>query len=127
MAVLQKAIAYLVLIVTLLGLGYLGIRQYGNARVSAQELGTVKQAVSEAVAERKAALAVDVSQAKQNSVVRDSVRAVLVQARKKDAETLVKNPVLPDCDAGDAGRLRLLNDAIGEVNRNVQRAGELPH
>lgn len=118
---MNKTIAMLVLIAAvLLGLGW-GVRQYGNSRETAQELSTVKEAVSEAVAARKDAGLVDVSQAKENAVQAQKVRVVLTQARKKNAEVPKS-----DCDAvGDAERIRLLNIAIGETNRVIAATSEL--
>lgn len=108
----------------LLGLGW-GVRQYGNSRETAQELSTVKEAVSEAVAARKDAGLVDVSQAKENAVQAQKVRVVLTQARKKNAAVRTEVPK-SDCDAvGDAERIRLLNIAIGETNRVIAATSEL--
>lgn len=111
----------IVILCVALGLAW-GVRQYGNSRVAAQELGTAKEVISEAVAERKDALDVDVRQAKQSAKARDSVRLAVTQARKQDAQVQVG----ADCPS-DANRLRVLNDAISKVNADVQRASELPH
>lgn len=115
----------IVILCVALGLAW-GVRQYGNSRVAAQELGTVKEVISEAVAERKDALDVDVRQAKQSAKARDSVRLVVTQARKQDAQVQVGIKPGADCPS-DADRLRVLNDAISKVNADVQRASELPH
>lgn len=122
MTVLQKAMATLAVIATMAVVAVWGVRQYGNSRVAAQELGTVKQAVSEAVAARESAVAVDVSQAKENAVQARKVRVLVAQARKKNAEVPKS-----DCDAvGDAERVRLLNLAIVEANRVISTSGVLP-
>lgn len=119
---MNKTIAMLILIAAvLLGLGW-GVRQYGNSRLVSQEVSTVKKAVSEAVAARYSAVAVDVSQTKENAVQAQKVRAVLIKARKKNAEVPQSG-----CDAvGDAERARLLNLAITEANRVVATTGILP-
>lgn len=123
---LNRLWLYLIALALVLAIVVFGVRQYGKARVAQVQYEAVAEAVSGAVAERKEALGTDVAQAKQSAAVRDSVRSVLVQARKKNAKVPSPGAVLPDCSAGDAERLRVLNDAIAEVNRNVQRAGELP-
>lgn len=118
---MNKTIAMLILIAAvLLGLGW-GVRQYGNSRVAAQEISTVKEAVQEAVAARDAAVAVDVSQAKENAAAAQKVRSVLIPARKKNAAIQV---VCADA-VGDAERVRLLNIAITEANRVIATTGEL--
>jgi hypothetical protein len=100
----------------------LGIRQYGNARVAAQELGSVKEAVQEAVAARESAVKVDVYQSAENAAKGREIRAVLAPVRKKNNE-IPKS----DCDAvGDAERIRLLNLAIAEANRVIATSGKLP-
>lgn len=119
---MNKTIAMLILIAAvLLGLGW-GVRQYGNTRVGAQELSTVKEAVQEAVAARDSAVAVDVSQAKENAAKAQQVRSVLTPARKKNAEVQV---VCADA-VGDAERIRLLNDAIRSTNRVIATSGIMP-
>lgn len=123
---MNKTIAMLILIAAvLLGLGW-GVRQYGNSRETAQELSTVKEAVSEAVAARESAVAVDVYQAKESAVQAQKVRVVLTQARKKNAAVKSEVPK-SGCDAvGDAERVRLLNLAIVEANAVVAAPGVLP-
>lgn len=122
MNVLYKAGAAVLAVLLFWAVLFWGIQQYGDSRVSAQELSTVKEAVSEAVAARESAVAVDVSQAKENAAQAQKVRVVLTQARKKNAE-VPKSA----CDAvGDAERVRLLNISIAETNRVVAASGVLP-
>lgn len=118
---MNKTIAMLILIAAvLLGLGW-GVRQYGNSRETAQELSTVKEAVSEAVAARKDAVLIDASQAKANAVQAQRVRSVLAPVKKEMQS--VPNPC---ADAvGDAERVRLLNRAITETNRVIATTSEL--
>ena len=118
---MNRTIAALILVVVvLLGLGW-GIRQYGNSREAAQELSTVKEVIQEAVAESKAAVAVDVLQSQENAASAQRVRAVLIQKRKEMQD--VPNPC---ADAvGDAERTRLLNRAIGEANAVIATTAEL--
>lgn len=119
---MTRVYAMLVMVCTMIMLAVFGVRQYGNARVTAQELGTVKEAVQEAVAARDSAVAVDVSQAKETATKAQQVRSVLAPARKKNAEVQVKR-----VDAvGDAERIRLLNDAIRSTNRVIATSGILP-
>lgn len=113
---MNKTIALVVLIVAVL-LGF-GVRQYGNSRVAAQELSNTQEAISEAVQARAKAGKVDAQQAKTNAAKRESVRLVLKE--KQDAL-----PEVVDC-VGDVERIRLLNDAIREVNRIITAPGELP-
>lgn len=117
-----KALGILALVVTVALVVVFGVRQYGNSRVVAQELSTVKEAVQEAVAARDSAVAVDVSQAKENAAAAQKVRSVLIPARKKNAEVQV---VCADA-VGDAERIRLLNDAIRSTNRVIATSGIMP-
>ena len=123
---MNRTIAMLVLIASvLLGLGW-GVRQYGNTRVGAQELSTVKGAVQEAVAARDSAVAVDVSQAKENAAKAQQVRSVLIPARKKNAAIQAEVQVVCADAVGDAERIRLLNDAIRSTNRVIATSGIMP-
>lgn len=116
---MQKLYYTLAVVAIMAVVAVFGVRQYGKARVAEAQYEAVENAVSEAVAGRKAALKTDVAQTKQSSAVRAAVRSVVLQARKEDAE-------IPAPCPDDAARLRVLNDAIGKVNSDVQRAGELP-
>ena len=122
---MNKTIAMLILIAAvLLGLGW-GVRQYGNSRVAAQEISTVKEAVQEAVAARDSAVAVDVQQSQEIAVQARRVRSVLAPVKKEIQ--YVPNPCKDSsADAvGDAERVRLLNLAITETNRVIATTGEL--
>ena len=122
MLVLQRLYIMLAVMAIVVLVAALGIRQYGNARVSAQELGVVKEAVSEAVVARTAAGKVDAKQAKEIVTKRDAVRRVIQKGRDE-----VKDIESTGCDAvGDAERIRLLNLRIVEVNRIITSSGELP-
>ncbi len=116
---LNRLYAYAVALVLILGIVIFGVRQYGDSRVAAQELSTLQKASQEAQEGREAAVKVDALQATQGAAKRDAVRAVL---KRKQNELVQKE--LPDC-VGDAERIRLLNDAIGEVNRSTT-SGLLP-
>ena len=118
---MNKTIAMLILIAAvLLGLGW-GVRQYGNSRVAAQEISTVKEAVQEAVAARDSAVAVDVQQSQEIAVQGRRVRSVLTSMKKE-----IQDVPHPCADAvGDAERVRLLNIAITEANRVIATTGEL--
>lgn len=112
---LNRLVALAVALVAVLAVLVFGIRMYGNSRATAQELGTVQEAVQEAVQARSEAGKVDVQQAQENRTKRESVRLVL--ERKRNAIQAV-----PDCvgDAvGDAERIRLLNESIRAVNAEI--------
>ena len=122
---MNKTIAMLILIAAvLLGLGW-GVRQYGNSRAAAQEIGTVKEAVQGAVAARDSAVVVDVQQSQESAVQGRRVRSVLAPVKKEIQ--YVPNPCKDSgADAvGDAERVRLLNLAITEANRVVATTSEL--
>lgn len=116
---LNRLLAYAVALAAILAVLAFGVRQYGNSRVAAQELGTVKEAVQGAVRERKAAVKVDALQAKDNAAKRDAVRLVVRKAQDESKE------IPRDC-TGDAERIRLLNDAIRRVNAVLATTGNMP-
>lgn len=119
--VLYKALGILALVVTVALVVVFGVRQYGNSRVAAQELSTVKEAVQEAVAARDSAVAVDVQQSQEIAVQGRRVRSVLARMKKE-----IQDVPHPCADAvGDAERVRLLNIAITEANRVIATTGEL--
>lgn len=105
------------LLALLVGAGW-GVRQYGNSRVAAQELSTVKEAVSEAVAEQKAAVKVDVAQAEQRRALRDSVQSPGIRKEKDEQDRLQS--------LDPAVRLSVLNDRIARANAAIAAAGVLP-
>lgn len=111
-------VALVVLLLALIvGAGW-GVRQYGNSRVAAQELSTVKEAVSEAVAEQKAAVKVDVAQAAQRRSLSDSVASPGIRKEKDEQDRLQSlDPVV---------RLGVLNDRVARANAAIASAGILP-
>lgn len=114
----MRWVALAVLLLALLvGAGW-GIRQYGNSRVAAQELSTVKEAVSEAVAEQKAAVKVDVAQAAQRRSLSDSVASPGIRKEKDEQDRLQS--------LDPAVRLGVLNDRVARANAAVASAGILP-
>ncbi len=118
---LWKPLAVIVgVLAVLLGLGW-GVRQYGNSRVAAQEIGTLKEVAQEAVQAHEAAVKVDVAQAKTIAVVRQRVRSVADSGRSADAQIRDSSR-----DCRDVDRLRVFNDAIDGANAVAERAAELP-
>lgn len=105
------------LLALLVGAGW-GVRQYGNSRVAAQELSTVKEAVSEAVAEQKAAVKVDVAQAAQRRSLSDSVASPGIRKEKDEQDRLQS--------LDPAVRLGVLNDRVARANAAIASAGILP-
>lgn len=108
------SILAVVLIVTLVAV--FGIRQYGNARVAAQELSTVTEAVSEAVQGQKEAASTDARQAKENAVKRREIAAVVNSGKARHAEAQLKVDVRSGVYANE---LRMLNDSIEAANRII--------
>lgn len=117
MTVLQKAIAILAVIATLAVVAMFGVRQYGNARVAAQELGTVKEAVSEAVAERKEAMKADAQAGAQKAVALDSVRTAGNLARKELHAQAVQEGA--GCWGVSDADVLVFNHFIHEANRVI--------
>lgn len=106
----------LVLTVALIGgLGALAAREYAGKKVAQAAQEQVTKAVSEAVAERKEAVKVDVAQTAQRASTARKTQSVLISHREKSKEVL--DVQSPDCRDVDADRLRVFLDAAREVNR----------
>ncbi len=118
---LTNVLAKAIVLVLVLGALIWGVRQYGNSRVAAQEIGTLKEVAQEAVQAREAAVKVDVAQAKTIAVVRQRVRSVADSGRSADAQIRDSSR-----DCRDVDRLRVFNDAIDGANAVAERAAELP-
>lgn len=114
----MRWVALAVAVVAIMGMVGFGIRQYGNARVAAQELSAVQEAVSEAVVEQKAAVRVDVAQAAQRRSLSDSVASPGIRKEKDEQDRLQS--------LDPAVRLGVLNDRIARANAAIAAAGVLP-
>jgi len=106
-----------VFLAVFLGLGW-GVRQYGNSRVAAQELGSVKGAVQEAVQARASAVKADVKTANVKAVVAQDMRLVGISARKEMNAVFVSETIARDC-VGPV-HYSVLNSAISEGNRAIE-------
>ena len=118
--VLYKVLGILAVVATLALVSALGIRQYGAAKVAAQELSTVKEAVQEAVLERKEAAKADASTAAEKRSTVDSVRLLGNSARadlRKDRDASIAK--CAECAVRDANTVFVLNNLIRESNRVI--------
>lgn len=109
-----------VVLALILGGAIWGIRQYGNSRVAAQELGSVKEAVQEAVAAREESLKADVATEAQKRTTVQRVRVLAVQARKELNELDSKLETIGVPCAPNPESLRVWNDLIAEGNRAIE-------
>lgn len=128
MTSLNKTIAVLCLVMLALsGIGW-GIWQYGNSRATTQELGTVKEAVQEAVAERTEAVEADVLTEAQKRTTAQEIRTRGIAARKELGELDALDKAY-NLGQGLGNRipsdpspepLRVLNELIAEGNRLIE-------
>lgn len=114
----SRLVALAVVLVAFVAVLWFGVHQYGNSRVAAQELSTVKEAVSEAVVEQKTAVKVDVAQAAQRRSLSDAVQSPGIRKEKDEQDRLMSlDPVV---------RLGVLNDRVARANAAIASAGILP-
>lgn len=108
------------------GLSVIAARQYAAKEVAQAAQESIKDAVSEAVAERKEAVKVDVAQTAARAVAAREVASVVISHREKSKEVISHYETSPDCRAADADRLRVLLDAAREINRVIDSTAGLP-
>lgn len=124
--VLNRLIAWAVGIALVLVIAVFGIRQYGSARVLQAQQEQAAEAVSEAVAERKEAVKVDVAQTAARAVASREVASVVISHREKSKEVIPHYETTVDCDGRDAARLGVLISAAREINRVIDSTPSLP-
>lgn len=115
---LNRLAALAVAFLVILGILWFGISQYGAKREIAQELGTAKEVISEAVVARKAEVNTNVAQAKQRRSLSDSVVSPGIQKEKDEADRLRS--------LDESVRLSVLNDRIARANASIDSASKLP-
>ena len=113
----KELTAILCVLAVFLGLGW-GVHQYGNSRVAAQELGSVKEAVQGAVQARASAVKADVKTANAKAVVAQDMRLVGITARKEMNAVFVSETISRDC-VGPV-HYSVLNSVISEGNRAIE-------
>lgn len=116
---------YLAVALCIIGLGYFGLRQYGNARVASVQTEMLSKGVSEAVEQRRTDLKADAQVAQNNRTALVPVRRSIEKAR-----SYVPNPApvhSGDCLSDvDPVRDGLLNDSIRAANAAIRAASRLP-
>lgn len=121
---LNRLVALAVALVLVIGGAALGIRMYGNSRVAAQELGTVKEAVQEAVERRDERVQRDVSTKAQRAATGRETRSAV----KRTEESLANLKASSDANLKAESRTglvlspderRLWNDLIRDANRSI--------
>ena len=113
----KQLLAILCVLGVFLGLGW-GVRQYGNSRVAAQELGSVKEAVQEAVQARSSAVKADVKTANVKAVVAQDMRLVGITARKEMNAVFASEAIHRDC--AEPVHYSVLNRVISAGNRAIE-------
>lgn len=108
------------------GLGVIAARQYAAKEVAQAAQESIKDAVSEAVVERKEAVKVDVAQTAARAVAARRVASEVISHREKSKEVISHYETSPDCRDVDADRLRVCLDAAREVNRVIDSTTGLP-
>ena len=126
MTLIQKALATLALVAIMALVAAWGVRQYGNSRVAKQELNSVKEAVREAVADRKEAVKVDIAQTAARVVASREVASTVISHREKSQEVISHYETNADCAGSDAARLGVLISAAREINRVIDSTPSLP-
>lgn len=113
----KQLLAILCVLGVFLGLGW-GVYQYGNSQVAAQELGSVKGAVQEAVQARASAVKVDVRTANVKAVVAQDMRLVGITARKEMNAVFASEALPRDC--AEPVDYSVLNRVISAGNRAIE-------
>ena len=130
MLVSQKLIwritAVLATVAVVGGLVVIAAQLYAAKEVAQAAQESIKDAVSEAVAERKEAVKVDVAQTAARAVAAREVASVVISHREKSKEVIPHYETSPDCRAADADRLRVFLDAAREINRVIDSTTGLP-
>lgn len=121
-----RILAVLVTVALVGGLSVIAARQYAAKEVAQAAQESVKDAVSEAVAERKEAVKVDVAQTAARAVAAREVASVVISHREKSKEVISHGETPDDCAGSDAARLGVLLDAAREINRVIDSTPSLP-
>lgn len=108
------------------GLSAIAARQYAAKEVAQAAQESIKDAVSEAVAERKEAVKVDVTQTAARAVAAREVASVVISHREKSKEVISHYETPDDCAGNDSARLGVLLDAAREINRVIDSTTSLP-
>ena len=108
------------------GLVVIAAQQYAAKEVAQAAQESIKDAVSEAVAERKEAVKVDVAQTAARAVAAREVASVVISHREKSKEVISHYETSPDCRDVSADRLRVFLDAAREINRVIDSTAGLP-
>lgn len=121
-----RIMAVLATVAVVGGLVVIAARQYAAKEVAQAAQESIKDAVSEAVAERKEAVKVDVAQTAARAVASRKVASTVISHREKSKEVISHYETSPDCRDADADRLRVFLDAAREVNRVIDSTAGLP-
>ena len=121
-----RIMAVVALVAVIGGLAVIAARQYAAKEVAQAEQESIKDAVSEAVAERKEAVKVDVAQTAARAVAAREVASMVISHREKSHEVISHYETSPDCRDADADRLRVLISAAREINRVIDSTTGLP-
>jgi len=112
------------------GLWAIAAKQYAEKEVAQAAQESIKDAVSEAVAERKEAVKVDVAQTAARAVASRKVASAVISHREKSQEVIShyekRYETNVDCAERDAARLGVLLDAAREINRVIDSTTGLP-
>lgn len=117
---LNRLMALAVAVLAITAVLAFGVWQYGNSRVAAQELGTVKEAVQEAVLRRDERVQRDVSTKAQRAAVGRETRSAVKRTEESlanlnanlKAESRTGLVLSPD-------ERRVWNDLILDANRSI--------
>lgn len=121
-----RIVAVLATVVVVAGLVVIAAQQYAAKEVAQAEQESIKDAVSEAVAERKEAVKVDVAQTSVRAVAAREVASVVISHREKSKEVIPHYETNADCAERDAARLGVLISAAREINRVIDSTPGLP-
>ena len=108
------------------GLGAIAAKQYAAKEVAQAAQESVKEAMREAVADRKEAVKVDVAQTAARAVASRKVASTVISHREKSQEVISHYETNTDCAERDAARLGVLIDAASEINRVIDSTPSLP-
>ena len=125
-ALMYRILAVVVLVALVGGLMVIAAQQYSAKKVAQAEQESIKDAVSEAVAERKEAVKVDVAQTAARATATREVASAVISHREKSKEVISHGETPDDCAGRDADRLRVLLDAAREINRVIDSTPSLP-
>ena len=113
---LNRLVALAVAVLAIVAVLAFGVRQYGNSRVAAQEIGSVKEAVQEAVERRDERVQRDVSTKAERAATGRETRSAV----KRTEESLAN--LKPESRTGvllSPDERRVWNDLILDANRSI--------